>query len=174
MGKKKKQETTVTNNSKITYHGNVKVSITTNGVVTKSFKVNNNGTLLLFQQMALSLIQFQNHLTPNFIAVGTSNETNDDITLNKLKSEISNSRVPLVNKKVEVLQDGNNNTIGYKAQFTGTEYYSIVGRTTIKEIGLYGDVSGNSLLARIVIDNGISLSQNQSLIIDWTMGISNK
>ena len=172
MGKKKKESQTTSNNSStLQYKGNVKLSIKQNGIVTKEYKINNTGTSLLFQQLALGLIQFPNFLTPNFIAVG-SNSTGNTLTLNALVDEIPNSRTPLTNKKVSAVYD-KSEVIGYKAEFTGAQYYSTIGSVNISEIGLYGDISSNTLLARITLQDTIHLDLGQNLIIEWSMSIQN-
>ena len=64
---------------------------------------------------------------------------------------------------------------GYKAIFSATIPASSLSENTIREIGLFGQSSGDNLLARITppINDPIVVETGMSITIEWTTLIKN-
>lgn len=178
MGRKKKeikQQKEEINGVKIKdstgYEGSVILKIQKNGKTLKTIKTKNKGTLRLFQGIALALqntsssVLFGSYL-PQYLDVGS--ETGDtDVRDTKLKNSILKSnRVPL-NPLYPVLNGSIENATGYISKFVGVIPYVLVGGSVIKELGLFADKTGDTLLARITIDgDGIQIYQGMNLIVE--------
>ena len=152
------------------YEGSVILKIQKDGKILKTLKTKNKGTLRLFQGIALALqntsssVLFGSYL-PQYLDAGSeSGET--DVRDTKLKNSIlKNNRVPL-NPLYPVLNDSYPTATGYISKFVGVIPYTLVGGLSIKELGLFADKSGDTLLARIELQDGITIFQGMNLIIE--------
>ena len=164
----------ITNN--ISYTGSVKVKLLKGKRVKRTYTIHNEGTQLLFQGIALSLIQSESSkLLPNYIAIGLEGgELSDSY---RLLNEIV--RVPITSKNVlsNTFIDPQHGQMsdGYKAIFSATIPASSLFENTIREIGLFGQSSGDNLLARITppINDPIVVETGMSITIEWTTLIKN-
>lgn len=166
--------------------GNVTIKVKQGKKTIKTVKVHNTATVDLLYEMLLSLSgNIDTNKLPRYISVGTgSSKTTWNQT--SLVAEITTTRTLLTpnykgapSRNSSIINEGasNEETIGYSSvKYQGIIPYSILGITeNIKEIGLFGTQTGNSLLARIVLDGtSISVDMGQSLIIEWEFKIQNQ
>lgn len=187
MGRKKKeieQQKEEISGTKIEdstgYEGSVILKIEKNGKILKTIKTKNKGTLRLFQGIALALqntsssVLFGSYL-PQYLDAGSeAGETN--VTDTTLKNSILKSnRVPLSPLYPVLNGTTINEATGYISKFVGVIPYVLVGGIVIKELGLFADKSGDTLLARINIgETGITIYQGMNLIVEWDLNITNK
>lgn len=164
----------------IGYKGSVELKLTKGKRILKKIKINNYGTINLFHGLAICLTQqFPSASTylPNFIGIGTSNDIPDNfVNVAHLQSEIL-SRVQLTNAviKTSELTIGETKKQGYSVKFIGSYPFRQKISSKIKEIGLFSTVIGESMLARITLndDESITPEAGDTLIIEWTMFIGN-
>ena len=169
MAKKKVKPIASTIDS-IDYEGSVKLKLTKGKQVLKTYSIKNTGTKILFSSIASALTGSLNDI-PKFIAIGAK-AGKTELTDNCLNEEIA--RV-YINRAVPVeYKDTDGNYAGHIALFVATVPYTSINGMTIYEVGLFGDEKGNTMLARIPVDNGISISQGMSLTIEWSIKIQNK
>lgn len=109
-------------------------------------------------------------LIPKYLDIGTgSAETSS--TMTNLAESILNPRVRLYTYAPEL--DGNS----YIARFyTTIPATSVSSSQKIRELGLFGTVSDDSMLARIVVsdDDSVTVPDGTALFVEWDISISNK
>lgn len=180
MGKKKQKIDLETKIYEATtaYTGNVTLKIQKNNKTLKTIKVKNSATLRFFQGLALAIQNvgesvLNGSFLPSYLDVGNgSRDTN--ITDTKLQSSIlQGNRIPINTLYPEVYKNGDS-PIGYIARFVGVIPYRSITSGNIREIGLFADKIGDTLLARIKLDNEISIEQGMSLIVEWNLSFENK
>ena len=169
-----KKKTVNTNKSSIiTYEGNVSLKLVRNGNIIKKSTIKNNGVNELFYGIAEWLTSEGSQIRkPNYLGIGNG-EGGTTVDLNSLINEYSGKRVGLTGKYFTINEDNN----GYIANFTATITYASIGGSPIKEIGLFGTISTDSLLARITTPgdgSGIILPIGTDLIIDWSILVKNQ
>ena len=164
---------------KTSYEGSVVLKLQKNGKILKTIKTKNKGTLRLFQGIALALqntsasILVGSYL-PQYLDAGSQDgETNiRQTTLNN--SILKENRVPL-NPLYPVLNNTINEATGYLCKFVGVIPYTLTSGATIKELGLFADKTGDTLLARINLgEDGITIYQGMNLIVEWNLDIENQ
>ena len=178
MAKKTKTNIKVDSKDNIGYEGNVTLKIQKGKKILSTKKIKNQGTLRLFQGICLALSglpseNLKGSYLPAYLDVGsdsTATQLNDTI----LKNSILKSNRVKISSLYPTLIKENDNDIGYSATFIATVPYILVGNTTINEIGMFADKEGQTLLARIIVPNGITLNQGTNLIVEWSIGIQNK
>lgn len=159
----------------IAYEGIVNIQLKRGKKIKYNYIIHNEGTQLLFQGIASCLVQAPNSkLLPNYIGVGLGGGAKQSPY--KLNSEIV--RVPIPNKGTIqenlVVSDGDaliGN--GWKAIFKATIPSSSLSENTIREIGLFGEKTGDNLLARLTPDRPINVEEGMSVTIEWIMYIKN-
>ncbi len=154
--------------------GNVNIKLQQGRNTVRTVNIHNTATLDLLYGMLLSLSDnIDKNRLPRFIGVGTGTTEDDTTNWTELKDEITITRTILTsNYKGPPKKDTINGTVSVVYQ--GIIPFSDLGVTNnITEIGLFGTQTGNSLLARVQVDDSISVSQGQSLIIEWTFKIQN-
>lgn len=157
----------------ITYKGNVTLKLAKDKKILKVIKLNNTGTLNLLRGIALYLLKYPNiNLLPSFMGIGGDAET-IAINSNSLKDEFTRRRVVVIRHNIENLIEDDEH-IGYQAKYSASFPSEFVSGKVIKEIGLFADQSGDTLLARISIDEGIQVEAGLSLIVEWRINIQNK
>lgn len=190
MSKKSKKESIpeLVNSSKTTkvkdttqyISGNVNIKLQQGRTTIKKVNIHNTATLDLLYGMLLSLSnKIDTNKLPRFLGVGTGTiqgENPEQIVANmtSLVDEVTITRTLLTsNYKGPPTKDTVNCVVSVVYQ--GIIPFSDLGVSkNIKEIGLFGTQNGNSLLARVQLDDTpISISQGQSLIIEWTFKIQN-
>ena len=152
--------------------GNVVIKIVKGKKVLKETKVHNMATMELLYGIMISLSgKFDSSRLPRFLGVGQSAE-NITIEDKALKEEITIIRPSLTpNIKGNPTRDTTNGLS--TTVYQGVIPYNKVLEATIKEIGIFGTESGDSLLARVVIPDGITLEIGQSLLVEWSFSIKN-
>ena len=160
--------------------GNVNIKLQQGRNTIRTVNIHNTATLDLLYGMLLSLSDnIDKNKLPRFIGVGTGTiqgENPEQIVANmtSLVDEVTITRTLLTsNYKGPPTKDTINCVVSVVYQ--GIIPFSDLGVSkNIKEIGLFGTQNGNSLLARVQLDDTpISISQGQSLIIEWTFKIQN-
>lgn len=172
-------ENTITSND-IGYKGFVEIKVAKGKRIIKKVKVANYGTLNLFHGLAICLTQQYSNASsylPNFLGVGTDNSIPEDfVKVNSLQKEIL-SRTQLTNATIRTneLNIGQTNKSGYSVTFIGVFPFRKAITDNIKELGLFSTASGDSMLARITLneDEEITPRVGETLIIEWTMFIGN-
>lgn len=154
--------------------GNVKIKVMHGNRLVKSYEKHNEGTLNLFYGLVtcLSGSPAREYL-PNYISVGDgTRDPGTSVTTSGLQHELDTmTRVKVTpNFKGPSISsaDGSVSTI-YQAIIP----YSSIGDTTVKELGLFGTLSGSDMVARVQPDEPISLSLNENLIVEWTFTLKN-
>lgn len=179
MAKKTKTNIKVDSKDNIGYEGNVTLKIQKGKKILSTKKIKNQGTLRLFQGICLALSglpseNLKGSYLPAYLDVG-SDSTATNLTDSTLKTSILKSnRVKISSLYPALIKNENNENIGYSTTFIATVPYILVGNTTINEIGMFADKEGQTLLARIIVPNGITLNQGTNLIVEWSIGIQNK
>lgn len=152
--------------------GNVVIKIVKGKKVLKETKVHNIATMELLYGMMVSLSgKSDPSRLPRFLGVGQSAQP---ITIDEkaLKEEITITRPSLTpNIKGNPTRDITNKLSS--TVYQGLIPYNKVLEATIKEIGIFGTESEDSLLARIIIPEGITLGIGQSLLVEWSFSIKN-
>lgn len=158
--------------------GNVKIKKVVGKRVVEEQTIHNVGTLQLFWGMLLSLggTPDKNFL-PSFIGAGTGFITPGSGVnpqfLTGLISEVSGARSRIVSNYKGPYTDIN----GPKAiaVYQCIVPYAMIGNASIREVGLFGDSDGNTLLARIELpaDAPLTLQTGETYIFEWTFSISN-
>ena len=184
MGRKKKETeiqkkeiSGIQIKDKTGYEGSVVLKIQKKGKILKTITTKNMGTLRLFQGMALALQNTSSSVLvgsylPQYLDAGNDN-TLGNVSDTKLKSSIlKNNRVPLT-PLYPVLNDAKS---GYISKFVGVIPYTLTADLPIKELGLFADRTGDTLLARITIEdeNALKISQGMNLIVEWKLDIENQ
>lgn len=163
------------------YRGNVTIAIKDGNKTIKKLNIHNQGTYNLFYGMLIAMSgNSQDDYLPNYISLGTGVlASGDDVLLmTGLKSELTtlqNNRRSLTKnfKGPEIISVGNDKLV--QVTYQGAIPYELIQTSTIKEIGLFGTVSGSTMVARVQVpdDSPISLAQGQSLIVTWTFSLAN-
>lgn len=160
------------------YEGSVILKIQKNGKILKTIKTKNKGTLRLFQGIALALQNTSSSVLvgsflPQYLDAGSNGEETN-ITDTTLRNSILKGNRVVLNPLYPV-PNRNSDPTGYISKFVGVIPYTLIGGSKIKELGLFADKTGDTLLARIVIpDDGISIYQGMNLIVEWDLDITNK
>lgn len=151
------------------YEGKVTLKLAKGNKPIKTLCVKNLGVNNLFQKIALWLTGNWDSCYPKFLNIGSNNEPTT-VNMTDLQSPLLTNRVKLTSRPIYQL---NNST--WVAPFqTVVPYSSLSENTAIKELGLfYTELSNNTMLARIVLDDSIIIPQGYNLIIEWLMTISN-
>lgn len=156
--------------------GNVLVKVKKGKTVLKSVSVHNTATLYLLYNMLLSLSgEFDTDYLPQYIGAGVGVTSSDDNIpqLKSLKSETTLVRAPLIaNYKGAPTIDTTTNSVSVIYQGIIPDRNLAVSNN-IKEIGLFGTAQGNTLLARIQLEEPLSLSTGESLVVEWTFNLKN-
>lgn len=158
----------------ISYEGIVRIKLKKGGKVRKSYVIHNEGTPLLFQGIALSLVKKQESgLLPNYIALGTTGEAASSY---KLSNEVA--RVVITSSTVSPNSTLNEGGIqvadGWAAIFSATiPASSLSENVKITEIGLFGESFGDNLLARVYPKEDIITEKGMSISVEWVMIINN-
>lgn len=151
-----KQTVKPKNESTISYSGQVEIKIKKGKSLIYKKTISNMGTLNMFLGIAnaLSLINpEENNYIPRYLGVGYFTQEKIKVDTNEMGGEIV--RAPL--KSTTTIEnisgtdtDGTIGNIGKKITFNALLPYSIIGSSSINELGLFGtDFPGESLLARI-------------------------
>lgn len=152
--------------------GNVTIKIMKGKKVLKETKVHNTATMELLYGMMVSLSgKSDPSRLPRFLGVGQSAQP---ITIDEkaLKEEITITRPSLTpNIKGNPTRDITNKLSS--TVYQGLIPYNKILQATVKEIGIFGTETGDSLLARITIPEGITLEIGQSLLVEWSFSIKN-
>lgn len=190
MGRKKKEMeikeeiSGVQIKDKTGYEGSVVLKLQKKGKILKTITTKNMGTLRLFQGMALALQNTSSSVLvgsylPQYLDAGSDN-ISGSVRDTKLKSSIlKTNRVPL-NPLYPVLNNIDNPVLeeptGYISKFVGVIPYDLIGGANIRELGLFADKTGDTLLARITIPDAqaFTISQGMNLIVEWRLDIENK
>lgn len=167
---KKKIQPIASSIDSIDYEGSVKLKLTKGKQVLKTYSIKNTGTYKLFESIASALTGSLN-LVPKFIGIGAK-AGDTELTADCLNEEIT--RVYIYTTKTIEYKDIDGDYAGHIALFVATVPYTSINAMTIYEIGLFGDEKTSTMLARIPVDNGISISQGMSLTIEWSIKIQNK
>ena len=177
MPRKKTIKATTLNNT--TYEGSVTLKIKgANNKITKTIQTHNAGTKYFFYGIAFAISgEILEDYLPHYISAGdgTLVEGVDvEVDMTGLKHEISSladARPALVSnyKSPQYTNDG-----GVTVMYQGVIPYNLVLATPISELGLFGTNQGASLLARIQLDESITLDPGDSLIVEWTFKLANK
>lgn len=167
------------------YSGNVTITIKDGNKTVKKIRAHNQGTYNLFYGMliAMSGTPKEDYL-PNYISLGTGivsqTESQEDtpLLMTGLKEELNtlkNNRRPLTkNFKGPEISTTDGKANGVQVAYQGSIPYEFISSSSsIKEIGLFGTVSGDTLLARIQLANNLALVAGQSLVITWTFSLVN-
>ncbi len=155
---------------RLAYSGAVKLQVIRNAKTILSKTITNMGTLDLFKGVALALNGTpSNNLLPNFIGIG-SNASPTTIEQTALNGEITRRWVS--RRLVSRTSDGQ----GYVSTLTTTIPSNLINGKQIQEVGLYGNETENTLLARIILEGEdiLSLSVKDSLTIEWQLTFTNK
>ena len=156
--------------SSIGYTGSVSLEIKSGNRTLKKLDIKNIGTMNLFYGLALVLSQNLgnvNSFLPNYIGVGNGTSVDFNINNNTLVDELS---IPRSFRTNLIMTKSN---VGYNVTLVGT--INVLSETKITEIGLFSQATGPNLLARIQLEgNGVTLQAYNSLIIKWTLSLSNK
>lgn len=157
------------------YEGSVVLKLQKKGKILKTITTKNMGTLRLFQGIALALqntspsVLVGSYL-PQYLDAGSDN-ISGSVRDTKLKSSIlKTNRVPLNPLYPTLNKDSN----GYISKFVGVIPYDLTGGANIRELGLFADKTGDTLLARITLDTEIVISQGMNLIVEWNLDIENQ
>lgn len=154
---------------------NVTVKVQSGKTTLKTLNVHNTVTLDLLYGLLLGLSNNINtNKIPNYIGVG-SGTTSDPAVYNftKLEEEETIVRGRVVqNYKGEPKKDSSNGTVSVMCQGF-LPYSNIEAGANIQEIGLFGTLTGYSLLARVQLNEIINLEPGQSLIVEWKFIIQN-
>ena len=155
------------------FSGNVTIKIKQGKRILKKVNVHNEATLNLLYEMLLSLSgNLDPNKLPSYLGIGTGKYSgNKAYILEGLISEVTITRVHINTdyKGNPVTSDEGYATVVYQ----GILPYSVLGNpNNLTEIGLFGTLSGNSLLARVEIDP-ISVTYGQALVVEWTFKIEN-
>lgn len=152
---------------------NVFIKVVKGKRVIKSYKLHNEATKFMLYGMLMSLMNKQNsNLLPTYIGVGTNSDTSDVFEMDKLGAETTLER-----SLIETMYKGSPNIdtslkkVTVRCQGIIQAYQN--SSDVVNEIGLFGTEDGDSLLARVVVPDGITLSAGESLVVDWTFAIQN-
>lgn len=172
MARKKKEKQAT---EQIQYSGDVVLKLVKDKRILKTIKSKNTATNRLIQGIAMCISKLNMHninlYQPNFMGVGSDGTPNSSLNMATETALLSqlNNRVDITSDSFKVDYD-NNRVV---CVLTGLFTYSMVGSSTIREIGLFATESTASLLSRVTI-NPIQLSPGMSLIIEWKISIENK
>ena len=160
----------------IKYNGNVTLKWVKDNKVIKTKQIKNSPTSLLLRGISSFLLDYPTtNLIPRYLDVGKNNSTNEStFNMVKLKETILNSRIILYRYAPQSIGES------YTARFyTSIPSTATVPGQEIKEIGLFGTASGDSLLARIIItdeeisENGsVTIPDGTVLFVEWDISIS--
>ena len=174
MAKKKDINAKVSNNAG--YQGNVTLRIKQGDRIVKTINTHNAGTQYFFYGIAYAISgEIQGSYLPKYISAGTGTYSgSEEYALTGLVSELSDlsgSRPLLVKNYKSPQYDGNG---GVSVTYQGLLPSSLIGASSVQELGLFGTVDSASLLARIQLDSPLQLDPGQSLIVEWKFTISNQ
>jgi len=170
MSRKKKENKVP---EQMNLRGNVTLKVMQGNNTLKTIKTHNVVTLNLMYGMLVALSgTATKDYCPNYLGVGSGTVTSQNVyTMETLVQEISQSRsVTIPNYKGMPQKDATTVSTVYQALIP----YTSVGSLPIRELGLFGTVTGASLLARIELEEPITLLINQSLMIEWSFSLENK
>ena len=123
----------------------------------------------------MSLMNKQNsNLLPTYIGAGTNSDTSNVFNMASLGAEttLERSLIETMYKgSPTIIDSSSDKKVTVRCQGIIQAYQN--SSDTVKEIGLFGTEEGDSLLARVVIPDGIILSAGESLVVDWTFAIQN-
>ena len=153
--------------------GNVVIKKVKGSKVIGKQVIHNEATIYLLYGMMISLSGKPDlDKLPNYLAVGTGQTTGSIIGNSKLEAEITGSRVPLTpnyrGNPEKDLTKGICSTV-----YQGLITYNKITTFKVKELGIYGTYTGNSLLARVQLTSPIELDIGQSLVVEWSFSIKN-
>ena len=179
MAKKKKQNN-INNIETTLVNGNVNIFIKSGKRIITRKTVHNAGTLNLFYGSLLALSgTLNNNYLPNYLSVGFDRlpPEKNPASLDGLVNEPSITR-NLLTKNVGGITktaDAINDIYKVSAIYQGVIPYSDVLITPIVELGIFGTVSGSTLLARIELKEGeeIILRPGQSIVVQWEFSLQN-
>lgn len=167
--KSTKKEESKTTSSNLVYTGSVVAKVMSGKKVVRTIKQHNEGTVWLFQVLAAALI-------------GNDNRVNMPRFLDAYKENGNSAlayKVALTGKYISEIK-AEDEVIGWKAVFRCMiPYSSVSSDAVISRLSLFSnqtDETGDSTkLATLdlVGDNKIKLSNNQNLLIEWSLSISN-
>ena len=155
--------------------GNVDLEIRKGKNTIKKLKIHNEVTSSLLWGLIMGLSgTMVDDCLPKFISVGIGTTSDSAFSLTALKSELGDisKQRPLLTRnfrgptiKAE--------TYSVVATYQGIIQYQFIGSSTIRELGLFGTVTGNSLLARVQLseDDAITLDAGESLVVNWTFAL---
>lgn len=156
----------------IVEQGNVKIKVMRGKKILKEVSTHNKATQDLYFGIALILLKRVNEsideYTPRYLGLGKGETTEDTFTYTDLIDPIAMNRVPI---RDDSAIRRNENSVSVTLQ--GIVPYSSVNDQKIREIGLYGTLEGNTLLARVQLSEVLTLELGTSLVVEWTMYLKN-
>ena len=175
--------------SQVGYCGNLNIKVMRGNRVVKEFNEHNTGTKRLFTGLALALIGDNNkswyNYLPKFLGFGTNNSVatsfNEPDLKNPCKAGTSPNQVPVrvaISSGNPYVDSVGSIDVGIIAPFTAVIPYasikSFLGDPGIGEFGLFSDIDGETLLARITLTSPITnIDEGMNLLLTWTLSIRN-
>lgn len=151
------------------YTGNVTLIFKKGKNVVKSVKIKNQGTLRLFQGIALGLVTKNindiSNYYPAYMGIGYTSLVDFDITSNALVDEFAGKRVPLNSHNIKQVLDDSSDPVGWIAPFSAIFTYSSISNEPFNELGLFATKDTDTLLARIKLPSVETLPVGMSLIV---------
>lgn len=173
-------ENIINNVSSQELNGNVVIKLKKGRTTLKTIKTHNTATFNLLYNMLLGLSgRYDKNYLPKYIGVGSgrTSESDDPVNLTGLKSETTITRALLVaNYKGAPVRHQDEDGSSVSVIYQGILSSKNISSSTITEIGIFGTELGNTLLARIQLDdeNEIEVERGQSLVIEWTFNLKNR
>lgn len=182
MAKRKIQSDVKVSQHPVGYEGNVTIKTLRKGAVVNVEKINNAGTLLLFDGIAKFLsglfksdfnISMDTYL-PKYLGIGDApNASATNLLMYSLEKELDiGERIRLNVGNVKVDSTANCVILPVTALIT----YETLSGKFITELGLFGSSTPlePTMLARIVLNDRKSLTPGETWVIEWDIKIQNR